>query len=89
LPAIEQSIFAGVPVNVTLLSPHEQYELAAEVYRQAIGRSGQGLVGRRVDQNESFKASWTERAEEKIMHFPESAWSSCSLGSLCRLLRFD
>ncbi|MCA9455794.1 MAG: transaldolase [Nitrospiraceae bacterium] len=38
LPAIEESIFAGVPVNVTLLFSHEQYIAAAEAYMCAIGR---------------------------------------------------
>src|SRR6185503_13372396 len=32
LPAIEEAIFAGVPVNVTLLYPREQYAAAAEAY---------------------------------------------------------
>src|ERR1700677_1211420 len=32
LPAIEQSIFAGVPVNVTLLFSREHYVAAAEAY---------------------------------------------------------
>ncbi len=33
LPAIEESIFAGVPVNVTLLFSREQYLAAAAAYR--------------------------------------------------------
>ncbi len=32
LPAIEESIFAGVPINVTLLFSREQYLAAAEAY---------------------------------------------------------
>jgi len=32
LPAIEEAIFAGVPVNVTLLFSREQYVAAAEAY---------------------------------------------------------
>jgi transaldolase len=38
LPAIEQSIFAGVPVNVTLLFSREQYVAAAEAYLRGIER---------------------------------------------------
>jgi transaldolase len=38
LPAIEQSIFAGVPVNVTLLFSREQYIAAAEAYLRGIER---------------------------------------------------
>jgi transaldolase len=38
LPAIEASLFAGVPVNVTLLFSSAQYLAAAEAYLQAIER---------------------------------------------------
>jgi len=38
LPAIEQSIFAGVPVNVTLLFSAEQYTAAADAYLRGIER---------------------------------------------------
>jgi transaldolase len=38
LPAIEEAIFAGVPVNVTLLFSREQYAAAAEAYLRGIER---------------------------------------------------
>jgi transaldolase len=38
LPAIEESIFAGVPVNVTLLFSREQYVAAAEAYLRGVER---------------------------------------------------
>jgi transaldolase len=38
IPAIEESIFAGVPVNVTLLFSREQYIAAAEAYMRGIER---------------------------------------------------
>jgi transaldolase len=38
LPAIEDAIFAGVPVNVTLLFSREQYLAAADAYMRAIER---------------------------------------------------
>ena len=38
LPAIEESIFAGVPVNVTLLFSREHYIAAAEAYMRGIER---------------------------------------------------
>jgi transaldolase len=38
LPAIEESIFAGVPVNVTLLFSANQYVAAAEAYMRGIER---------------------------------------------------
>lgn len=38
LPAIEEAIFAGVPVNVTLLFSSDQYVAAAEAYLRGIER---------------------------------------------------
>lgn len=38
LPAIEEAIFAGVPVNVTLLFSREQYLAAAEAFMRGIER---------------------------------------------------
>src|SRR5256712_13553806 len=38
VPAIEEAIFAGVPVNVTLLFSREQYLAAAEAYIRGIER---------------------------------------------------
>jgi len=47
LPAIEESIFAGVPINVTLLFSREQYVAAAEAYWRGIER--RVATGRRAD----------------------------------------
>jgi transaldolase len=38
LPAIEESIFAGIPINVTLLFSREQYVAAAEAFLRGIER---------------------------------------------------
>jgi transaldolase len=38
LPAIEEAIFAGIPVNVTLLFSREQYVTAAEAFLRGIER---------------------------------------------------
>lgn len=38
LPAIEEAIFAGVPVNVTLLFSTEQYQAAADAYLKGLER---------------------------------------------------
>ena len=38
LPAIEEAIFAGVPINVTLLFSREQYLAAAEAFMRGIER---------------------------------------------------
>jgi transaldolase len=38
LPAIEEAIFAGIPINVTLLFSREHYVAAAEAYLRGIER---------------------------------------------------
>jgi transaldolase len=38
LPAIEESIFAGIPINVTLLFSREHYVAAAQAYQRGIKR---------------------------------------------------
>jgi transaldolase len=38
IPAIEEAIFAGVPINVTLLFSREQYIAAAEAYMRGVER---------------------------------------------------
>ena len=38
LPAIEEAIFAGIPINITLLFSREQYVAAAESYLRGIER---------------------------------------------------
>src|SRR5262245_37664394 len=38
LPAIEEAIFAGVPINVTLLFSREQYLAAADAFIRGIER---------------------------------------------------
>jgi transaldolase len=38
LPAIEESIFAGIPINVTLLFSREHYVAAAQAYHRGIER---------------------------------------------------
>jgi myo-inositol catabolism protein IolC len=50
LPAIEEAIFAGVPINVTLLFSREQYLAAADAYLRG--------VERRIDAGFKPAASW-------------------------------
>ncbi len=38
LPAIEEAVYSGVPVNVTLLFSHEQYIAAADAYLRGVER---------------------------------------------------
>jgi len=48
LPAIEEAIFSGVPVNVTLLFTREQYLAAAEAYLRGIERRIEAGLSPRV-----------------------------------------
>src|SRR4029077_17062386 len=38
LPAIEEAIFAGIPINVTLLFSREQYLAAADAFLRGVER---------------------------------------------------
>src|SRR5207302_6843097 len=49
IPAIEASILAGVPINVTLLFSAEQYLAAAEAYMRGIERRLPAGLDPRVD----------------------------------------
>ena len=48
VPAIEEAIFAGVPVNVTLLFTREQYLAAAEAYLRGVERRVEAGLSPRV-----------------------------------------
>ena len=59
LPAIEEAIFAGVPVNVTLLFTVEQYLAAAEAYLRGIERRlDAGLLPRVCSVASLFISRW-------------------------------
>jgi transaldolase len=67
LTAIEESIFAGVPVNVTLLFSSEQYVAAAEAYMRGIERR----IAARLDPNVASVASifvsrWDVAVKDKV-----------------------
>jgi transaldolase len=53
LPAIEEAIFAGIPVNVTLLFSREQYVAAAKAYLRGVERR----IGAGLDPNVGSVAS--------------------------------
>jgi transaldolase len=48
LPAIEEAIFSGIPVNVTLLFSREQYLAAADAYYRGIARRMEAGANPRV-----------------------------------------
>jgi len=63
LPAIEASIFAGVPVNVTLLFSCDQYSAAAEAYMRGIERRIEAGLDPRIGSVASlFISRWDKAA---------------------------
>jgi transaldolase len=67
LPAIEEAIFAGVPVNVTLLFSPEQYLAAAEAYLRGIERRIAAGSGAKVGSVASlFVSRWDVATAGKV-----------------------
>jgi transaldolase len=62
IPAIEEAIFAGVPVNVTLLFSHAQYRAAADAYLRGIERRVAAGLDARVGSVASVFISRWDRA---------------------------
>ena len=62
LPAIEEAVFAGVPINVTLLFSREQYLAAAVAYMRAIERRIAAGLDPRVGSVASLFGSRWDRA---------------------------
>jgi transaldolase len=67
IPAIEETIFAGVPVNVTLLFSREQYTAAAEAYMRGIERRIAASLDPRVASVASiFVSRWDVAVKDKV-----------------------
>ncbi len=67
LPAIEEAIFAGVPVNVTLLFSREQYLAAADAYVRGVERRIEAGLNPRVESVASvFISRWDGAVAGKI-----------------------
>ena len=67
IPAIEESIFAGVPINVTLLFSREQYLAAAEGYLRGIERRiSAGLSPRVASVASLFVSRWDKAVSDKV-----------------------
>ncbi len=67
IPAIEESIFAGVPVNVTLLFSREQYIAAAEAYLRGIERRIAAGLDPQVGSVASiFISRWDVAVKDKV-----------------------
>lgn len=67
LPAIEASIYAGIPINVTLLFSREQYLAAAEAYMRGIERRIEAGLDPRVGSVASlFVSRWDVATNGKV-----------------------
>jgi transaldolase len=67
VPAIEESIFAGVPINVTMLFSREQYLAAAEAYLRGIERRiAAGRDPRVASVASLFVSRWDVAVHEKV-----------------------
>jgi transaldolase len=67
LPAIEEAIFAGVPVNVTLLFSREQYIAAAEAYLRGVERRIEAGLNPAVASVASlFVSRWDVAVSDKV-----------------------
>ncbi|HLI62476.1 MAG TPA: transaldolase [Terriglobales bacterium] len=67
LPAIEEAIFAGVSVNVTLLFSREQYLAAAEAYLRGVERRIAAGLGTNVGSVASvFISRWDVAVKDKV-----------------------
>jgi transaldolase len=67
LPAIEESIFAGVPINVTLLFSADQYVAAAEAHLRGIERRiAEGLNANVASVASAFISRWDVAVTNKV-----------------------
>ncbi len=67
IPAIEESIFAGVPINVTLLFSREHYIAAAEAYMRGIERRiAAGRDPRVASVASIFVSRWDVAVTDKV-----------------------
>jgi transaldolase len=67
VPAIESAIFAGVPINVTLLFSREQYLSVAEAYMRGIERRiAAGLDPRISSVASVFVSRWDRAVADKV-----------------------
>jgi len=67
LPAIEELIYRGVPVNVTLLFSPKQYSAAADAYLKGLERRAKEGKSLRVESVASvFISRWEKKANAKL-----------------------
>jgi transaldolase len=83
LPAIEEAIFAGVPVNVTLLFTPEQYRAAAEAYLRGIERRIDAGLSPRVCSVASLFISRWDSASTPFLPEPLKNRLGIAIGESC------
>lgn len=67
LPAVEEAIFAGIPINVTLLFSPDQYLAAADAFLRGIERRVAAGLNPRVDSVASvFISRWDAAVASKV-----------------------
>jgi len=67
LPAIEEAIFSGIPINITLLFSREQYVAAAEAYLRGIERRIEaGLNPDVISVASLFVSRWDAAIADKV-----------------------
>jgi len=67
VPAIEEAIFSGVPVNVTLLFTHDHYLAAADAYMRGLERQVEAGLSPDVRSVASFFISrWDKATMDKV-----------------------
>ncbi len=67
LPAIEEAIFAGVPINVTLLFSKEQYLATSEAYLRGLERRVEAGLSPKVSSVASvFVSRWDRAVASKV-----------------------
>ena len=67
LPAIEEAIFSGIPINVTLLFSREQYVAAAAAYQRGIERRiAVGLDPDVVSVASVFISRWDKAVQDRV-----------------------
>ncbi len=91
LPAIEEAIFAGVPVNVTLLFSREQYLAAADAYLRGVERRIEAGLNPAIASVASiFVSRWDvavmERAPESLRDQLGIAIAKRTYKAYCELL---
>ncbi|MGD8337617.1 MAG: transaldolase family protein [Desulfobacterales bacterium] len=73
LPAVEEAIFAGIPVNVTLLFKHEQFLAAAEAFLRGIERRiAEGLGPDVASVATMFVSRWDAAVMDRVPDAPQS-----------------